>query len=181
MGRQVCIRTLPGDLGWLEGALRERGALFVAYRHGGPEPETRSTISWEGNPDPIVWLVRGEDLASILIRRVKAQGYWVVDQLRSPVVELSRRMAVVAGARSAEEPVQGRLFYELGYHGDSDGPVEFPGEFVEWAQGIFKTVRGHFTRDPGAGCYDGPDAHEWFASHPHRRQRTDLDGAGPAG
>ncbi len=166
MGRQVCIRTLPGDLGWLEGELRERGALFVAYRHRGPELETRSTISWEGNPDPIIWLARDEDLASVRLRHVEAQGYWVVDQLRSPVVELSRRMAVTAGALSVEGPAQGRLFYELGCFGEDGRPVAFSEDFVEWAQGIFKAVRRQFTRDPGADCYDGAQAHDWFASHP---------------
>lgn len=134
MSSQVRLRLRPGDLGELEAELRERGALFLPYTF--PSPELSFLPALELGK--MIWVFRPDDRDLVRLKHIPQQGYWVVDQLRSPVVEFSH-------SGPGSELGQGRLFFRTSYWEDDDTKVAFPAGFVTWAKGIFQWVRGRYT------------------------------------
>ncbi len=59
------------------------------------------------------YLVRADDLAAVVMQHVPAQGYWIVDELRSPIVECEVTYVDDTVMRG------GRLHYVDGYYGST--------------------------------------------------------------
>jgi hypothetical protein len=158
LSHQLALRVLEEDLRILEDELRQRSSVFVAYYHDRPIPTLCSALARDQCRQPLVWLAREEDLELISLNYISAQGYWLVDQIRSPVLELSR------GGMDESRLVPGRLYYRTGYY---DGPewVGFSPEFLEWADGIFRFVRRRFPYSRETRTYDGVHAKEWLSAH----------------
>lgn len=73
----------------MEEAFRDRGARFLAYYHRSEDLSFFDSLD-RNVVSPIIWLARAEDLANVRLKWIPTQGYWLVDQLVSPVVELTR-------------------------------------------------------------------------------------------
>jgi hypothetical protein len=156
MGRQVAFRAYRGDLDALEEAFASYGASFLAY-YQTPGLKQWSTLGLDSNPDPIVWLARPKDFDEIRLKSIAGKSYWLVDQFRSPVVELSR------GGWSDKEVHGGRLHFMTNYFDEDDRKREFSEGFIHWANGLLGIVRRRFKRDE-TGFYVGPQAREFLAA-----------------
>lgn len=158
MSHQLALRVLEEDLETLERELRRRRSVFVAYYHHQPEPTLCSGLGKDQCHQPLVWLAREDDLGLIGLTYVSAQGHWLVDQIRSPVIEFSR------GGLDESRLVPGRLYYRTGYYDDQTW-VEFSPEFLKWADGILRLVRRRFLYNREVKAYDGRHATEWLSMH----------------
>lgn len=134
MNSQVRIRLRSDDLGELEAELREREALFLPYTFPAPELSFLPALEL----GKLIWIVRPDDRDLVRLKHIPQQGYWVIDQVRSPVVEFSH-----SGPDS--ELGEGRLQFHTNYWADDDTKVAFPDGFVTWARDILQWVRGRYT------------------------------------
>jgi hypothetical protein len=137
MGHQVNFYLAPEDLRDLERRLREIQPLTVIHRRS-PSDQPRVVDSFEVLEDGKPWFflacVRTEDLAHVTLRHVPEQGYWVVDEYQSPVIELTRCFFDGRILRS------GRLYYNDGFWGPDKTWVEKPEPFRKWAKSGAKVV-----------------------------------------
>jgi len=145
----VGFRMTPDDLALFAQKLDDEAVLLLPYRHAGSAPDLLGTLA--DRREGIVWLVRSaEDLAQVRMDHVPQQGYWTVDQILSPVVEVS------PGGISGLDVVPGRLHFNTGYFDDRGNYQDFPPAFVKWADGLVRWIRRNFHRD--GSIYNGPGA-----------------------
>ncbi|MBL8213735.1 MAG: hypothetical protein JNK87_23655 [Bryobacterales bacterium] len=155
MGRQIQIYFSPEDVRMFENAAKEQlGGVVLAHRQPASQAESiRSTVS--KNADG-VWsfgyLVRAQDLGGVVLRHIPAQGYWVVDETRSPVVELD------GGFDDGTILRRGRLYFQKGFYGENGQWIDKPQIFLEWAEEILKLAKKLSRRDQKLEAYVGPSA-----------------------
>jgi len=99
-----------------------------------------------------VFLVRRCDLHQVRFKQVLAQRYWLVDDLRSPVVEYSRCFCHNGVLR------RGRLFFDEGYFDEAGRWTLKPDTFTVWASSIIKFMQFFATKTDVNGNRIGPDA-----------------------
>lgn len=134
-GRQFAFRASAPQLAAFEAALRSKGTVFLRYSHPSGSPAESQTLDRSSNLDPIVWLVRQDEVHGVLLRPVPGQAHWLVDQIRSPVIELSR------GNTNGDGAGLGRLYYHTGYFDEHGQWVEFAESFHSWAKEILNMAR----------------------------------------
>lgn len=155
MGHQINFFLGPNDELDLERRLRNVDELTVLHKRS-PTPEPRVVNSMNLTQDGKQWLflylVRPADLIAVRTREVAAQGYWMVDDLTSPVVEAHRCYYDGKILR------RGRLYYVDGFYDNQDSWVEKPMDFKTWTRRLFAAVRKPLTYDKRRGAYIGPEA-----------------------
>jgi hypothetical protein len=157
MGRQLQFYLTPSDLAVLEVALRaSQEVAALPWRAPRPEPTVVESFRIErmGKTPLTLYLARPADLGAVAFREVAAQGYWTVDDLRSPVVELARCHFDGKTLR------RGRLYYATGYYGGDGAWVDKPKAFLAWADALLRTARKALWREPRLDAYLGPEARE---------------------
>lgn len=157
MGRQIQIYFSSDDVQAFEKAVKEQlGAVVLAHRHlvGRAEP-IDSTVS--KNADGLRsfgYLARPQDLEKVVLRHVPAQGYWVVDETRSAVVELD------GGFDDGKILRRGRLYFHKGFYGEDGQWVNKAQDFLQWAEEILKLAKKLSRRDQKLDAYVGQSAEE---------------------
>ena len=154
MGRQVVFHLHPDDAGGFEGFLRSSTNLAVLAQ---PQPtlevvEAASLFAIADEPRFERLLVRRSDLVLVRTTHVPAQGYYLVDKLRSPVIEFTPGINTVS-----TEAGRGRLWHPTSYFDESGRRIEMPSEFLAWAGKVLSWVRRHWSRTPD-GDYLSPSA-----------------------
>ena len=152
MGRQLAVLMGPHDREMLWHELQKLGGTALAYYHTGPVPAALNGLANLENT-PMAWLVRDADLGKIRMVHIESQRYWLIDQLNSPVIELS-------GGRSEIDPtICGRLYYVTNHV--VDGAWEsYEDSFLEFGEALWRWVRMSFFRDRVMNCWLGPEARE---------------------
>jgi hypothetical protein len=156
MGHQLYFFAGPNDLLALEARVKGVDHSPILHQRSfAPTPRVlESTVFKENGKQWLYfYLIRSEDLASVKLREVATQGYWVVEDLTSPVVELNRCYYDGKILR------RGRLYYTDGYF-EQSGWIEKSPEFIGWAKRIFAAARKSFKFDRELLSYIGPEAKE---------------------
>ena len=158
MGHQIRFFLGPNDLSELETRLRSVEEMAILYsRSPKPEPKIVDSISFTENGALwALYLARASDLPDVKLKHVPAQGYWVVENLFSPVVEVSRCYY------DGKVLKQGRLYYTDGFYDDSEW-VEKPPAFTAWAKRLFTAARKTLKNDKELMAYVGSEAMEMRA------------------
>lgn len=143
MGRQLLTFLTEMDIEKLVARLQELESFSIVHsRSGNDRPAVVDSPAVE--QDDKVWLyyslVRDDDVDSIVMREVPAQNYWVVDSLRSPVVEFTRSFCDGQKIRA------GRLWYEKRYFRSDGEAIQKPQSFLTWADRVFKCARQHLKK-----------------------------------
>jgi len=79
-------------------------------------------------------IARISDISSLVIKYIDTQGYFLIDTLHSPVIEMSKS----SFDDNAKKITRGRLFYHPGYFNDNGNWVEKDSEFIFWASQLYK-------------------------------------------
>jgi hypothetical protein len=103
-----------------------------------------------------LFLVRPEDLDRVVTQHVAVQGYWVVDVLRSPVIEFQRCFF------DGKELRRGRAYFVDKYYDSSDALIQKPETFRKWAQTVLRAIRQSLERK--GSDYIGYDAKQWLST-----------------
>jgi hypothetical protein len=96
-----------------------------------------------------IFLARPDELEEILLKKLENLSH--VDVVRSPVVEFDRCH------QTKEKLGRGRLYYVSSYF-EHRVLVSKHHSFVEWANALFKIVRGTLKKDPNSFFYFGAEA-----------------------
>jgi hypothetical protein len=139
MGKQVNFYLIPDEIAQLEEKLRALKEPFVIIHNRSSNSEPRILSNLNFIEDDHRWLfyylVRKDDYASILMRNVPEQNYWVIDNLRSPVIEFNSCFYDGSILR------RGRLYYIESYYGIDDELVAKPEPFRKWAKSVLSLTK----------------------------------------
>ncbi|QRK09167.1 hypothetical protein JQX13_03130 [Archangium violaceum] len=155
MGHQIRFFLTPADLQILEQRLKAHcPVVYLDYRSEQPVPRLLSTLAVAefGKTWLPMLLVPPESLEALSFENVMQQGYWTVDLLRSPAIELSRCFYDGKILRV------GRLFYDRGFYDETGNWVEKPAAFQAWAKKVFSVARKGLQRDVALDAYVGENA-----------------------
>lgn len=157
MGHQILFYLSDRDTSDLENNLfgiDETVVLLDRFR--GPFPDCRDTtdIVEHGQRRYFFYLARHVDLDSIVTKEVAPQGYWTIDDLRSPVIEFSRSRV------NSDVIKRGRLYYSDTYYNGTGGLISKPGEFLKWSKKILSDARRLLSYDQELRAYLGKEAKE---------------------
>ena len=154
MGHQINFFLGPNDLLELEARLKKVDAPVVLHsRSPTRKPRVLDTMNFteDGKQWLFLYLVRSQDLNSLRIKEIKAQGYWSVDTLTSPVIELDRCYYDGKILR------RGRLYYVDGFY-EQEEWVEKSSDFKTWAKRLFNVARKTLVYDKELGSHVGAEA-----------------------
>lgn len=159
MGHQVNFYLTSLDTALLEASLRSKSDFLILHsRSVTSVPRVVDTLSFDehGKPWLFLFLIRPDDIASVIMRHVPAQNYWVVDTVKSPVIEVTRCFFDAKIIR------RGRFYYNDSFY-NSDGVLLEKSElFRNWAKSNFRIVKGELQKF--GLFYIGHDAKIWKES-----------------
>jgi hypothetical protein len=164
MGRQVNFYMGSEDLVEFEQMLKKRGGIsFIPYELSREAVEAVPTLllarEKSGTPSYTMYLARESDLGNIRqFYHVAIHGYWFVNELNSPVVEMAKSFVQDQMIR------RGRLYFNTGYYDQEDHWVEKSKEFIRWADSLLRWIRSHYVIERTTGWYIGPQAQQMVDS-----------------
>ena len=88
-------------------------------------------------------IVQEEMMNEIRTRFVEKQGYYLIDTLRSPVIEMSKCYfdTKTKGIRIA------RLYYQTGYYDENEMWVKKNDTFIKWADNLLKEFKNKYVNE----------------------------------
>lgn len=142
--RQINFYMMPKDIEEFEIWLKQRvDSVFLAlpmYEEELRIIETLAISTKEKDMWLTVFLAPEHLLDKIIVKYVPAQEYYLIDNLKSPVMEFGRCYYDWENKKMR----RGRLYYIKGYY-DDNKEWKFKDEsFLNWADEIFKWFRRHF-------------------------------------
>lgn len=157
MGHQINFYLSPRDMLELEKELLSLEETLILHdRSRGPYPRIvdSTDLVEDGDRQHFFNFVRTADLDSVVMKEVKTQGYWNIDDLRSPVIEFTRSNF------NGELIRRGRLYYIDVYYDDSGKLVGKTPGFDVWAKKVLSKARRSMEFDKELLAYVGDEANE---------------------
>ena len=157
MGHQLNFYLTEQDSQRFESELLAgEDSLIIHNRSRGPFPRVVESTDLvdQGQREVFSFLARRTDLDLVVMKEIPTQGYWTIDDLRSPVVQLIRSVC------DRDQIKRGRLFYDASYYDQTGKLVSKDTEFIKWAKGTFSRARRLLTYNRQLGAYLGAEAVE---------------------
>ncbi|MEI8197972.1 MAG: hypothetical protein WCI73_18925 [Phycisphaerae bacterium] len=158
MSHQISFYMMSTDLQCALKSILNCGDYVILHsRSHNSKPRILSKVEFE--EDEKTWLyyylARPEDVLSIKMEEVSTQGYWSIDSLYAPVVELH------CCAFDNSTIRQGRLYFEDRYYDDKGQKVVKPEPYVRWANCVLATMKKNLKRDSSRDAYVGSEVLTW--------------------
>jgi hypothetical protein len=153
MGKQVNFYFTGVDTESFDGLLRERSDCAIIKL---PQ-KTNSLVLSEDSLFHTqsewlkLYLTGSGFMNDVKSKYIAAQSYWLIDDLRSPVLEYTR------SAMHDKTLRRGRIFFEPGYFDVAGKWTDKDPEFVAWAMAIMELVEVVSVRKDSSGTYIGAD------------------------
>ncbi len=141
MGKQINFYLLPSDLDKLEGKLKEACPLIILHsKSSSSSPRELPNLNLTGNNHRwlFYYFIRPEDIGSLVINFVPKQNYWVIDVLRSPIIEFTSCFYDDQILR------RGRIYYTDKFYGENDEVIEKPENFKKMGTTSFFSYKKIF-------------------------------------
>jgi hypothetical protein len=134
---QINFYITPDELASFDKYLIEFNAAVISLPLKKSKPDICNSISdlsernygW----DLFFRIARKSDLQSLVIRFVKNQGYYLINTLHSPIIEVTKCHL----DENALNIKRGRLFYYPGYYNDENTWESKSPDFLNWANQLF--------------------------------------------
>jgi hypothetical protein len=155
VGHQVNFFVMPADLPDIEAAIRGTGDVcFLGDRSLTAHPVELDTIA----PEPgrlTCFIVQRQELAAVSTRFIATQGYWLIEDIRSPVIQFS------PGLFTGSQLTRGRAYFASDLRFRPKLPS--PG-FVRWGDGVLARIKTKLTHHPefATRLYFGASAMQWI-------------------
>lgn len=157
MSHQINFYLTPSDVEALEIKLGNAEQYVVLHsRSKTNHPFALNRLDYvEGDKSWLYfYLVRPEDVNSVVMRNVPTQDYWTVDVVKSPVVEFNKSFFDGKILR------RGRVYYTDSYY-DANGGLQSKGdEFIAWAKKMLNVTKRNLQKVNTN--YIGLDAKAWL-------------------
>lgn len=154
MGKQFTFYLTTVDSLNLKSYLRENcGAIFFADESKQRDAKifTKLLVS-NVEKESLVFLARPKDTETLVFNKIENRKLWVIDSLRSPVVEFSNCYfdGKVLG--------RGRMYCTTGYYDADETWTEKNANFLEWVNKVFRATKKQLSREPRLESYLGKEA-----------------------
>jgi hypothetical protein len=107
-----------------------------------------------GNERQMLMLTRPEDEEYIYIKYIETNGYWLVDNLNSRIIEFG-------GCLYDEQLMhRNRMYFRTDFL-DGNEIKKMPEDFIKWGAAVFRFVKKMLVYDKNKGLYFGQGALEW--------------------
>ncbi len=160
MGHQVNYHALLEDFAEIEAKIRRIEPLVILYDQS-PTAAPQVAPALDFKNESGVWLfcylVREVDMAAVMTKHIPTQGYWLIEDHHSPVIECSGCFFDGNVLR------RGRMYYTDGDYDKSGTWAEKPEAFRKWAAAVLRVTKKYLDKLPG-GAYIGPAAARWLAT-----------------
>ena len=162
--KQINFYLFPSDLTKVDLLFEELGnvrilglpmltqKLRIAKKVGSADFNQKNWVS--------TYLVMDSQLDQVILEFVEKQNYWLIDDLRSPIIELIRPYFDVEKNLLR----RGRLYFKNGYWNENREWVRKNDAFLDWANLLFKRFRKVFQRSQLEGFRSdliSPDVENW--------------------
>jgi hypothetical protein len=157
MSHQINFFITPKDTELLERKFRNIGPMLILHRiSDSDKPKVIDSFGFVNQTTTWLYfyLVRPEDLGSVLMIHVPEQGHWVVDGLFSPTIEFYQSFFDYKVLR------RGRIFYDDGYYQRDGKWADKNTAFIRWAKSIFSITRKSLKKN-SSGYFMGDHAQKW--------------------
>jgi len=164
MGHQFSFYQTPKDIAGMEQRLHKRVDFVIFLDESRcASPHVVDSLNVEENGRRVLRyrLARREDIDLIVMRHVPKQGYWIVDEQASPVIELGTCFTDGTIIRRS------RAYYVDGLYGPDGQWMMKSEEFSKWAKIVLATLKKTLKPlEPGRRLTDyiGEDAAAWHAA-----------------
>lgn len=158
MARQVNFFLLPEDASEIEQLIRSYAPVRILRRNTkNAKFVEANTLVFDTQKQPELFfaLAREPDLRLISNREVTLGERYVVDTLRSPVVEFTSCFFDDAILR------RGRMYFTSGYYDENGEWVTKDEMFVSWATKLLSKVRRKLVKPEGDVFYYGKATNMW--------------------
>lgn len=166
MGKQINFYLLPSDITMLESKLKNACALTILHgRSNSSTPRELPNLDLVENNHRLLfyYLVRPDDIESLVINFVPKQNYWVIDVLCSPVIEFTSCFFDGQNLR------RGRIYCVEKYYGKNGEIVEKSESFKKWVQQIFSVTKKNLLKFDTD--YIGQGAKQWTEQSGNKPQK----------
>jgi hypothetical protein len=157
MGHQLRVYLTPTDTAELAREISHLEPVAILHSRS-PSAKPRIapslTLVEDGKPWLFYYLVRESELLDVVTRHIPAQDHWIVDVVKSPVIEFN------ACYFNNKILRQGRIYYVDGFYGADSTWIEKPEAFRLWAAGVLKTTKNVLRRNGSE--YIGETALAWL-------------------
>ena len=147
MAHQFSFYLTDEDTRALEQALQALSPLLILHsRSPSPKPLVLPSLDFKDGASSWIYffLVRPEDLDKVVMRFVEAQDHWVVDVIRSPIIEFTK--SFLKDGRLG----RGRAYFKESYFDEADNLIKKEDSFILWASEVFRKAKKSLQKD-------GPD------------------------
>jgi len=159
MSKQVTFYLLPDDITLFEAELKAmEDVVFIAE----PMYENKLLIVDTLLPQKNEWrsvsLARKDYLDRVYLKHIDTQNYWLIEDLKSEVIEFSRCYLDGNTLR------RGRLYTITGYYNEVSEWKERDPEFIKWVDRIYRKFKKTFKRNQIPNYKDdyvSPTVIEW--------------------
>jgi hypothetical protein len=153
MNAQQNFFVLPEEMREVEQRLQSRLRIqVVSERAESSTPKLIGMVSYELSDQPRrCYLVSPDLVNSIVMRYVPAQGYWTIDVLKSPVIELDKSFF------DGRILKPGRMYCESQFLDDSGELVVKPEIFLKWSKSVMNSLRKSLVKNGRSIYYVGGD------------------------
>jgi hypothetical protein len=154
MSRQFSFYLTPQDSFNLKIILEENlDVVFLADKSGCPKPSEFSELIFEDiEEEAMVYVSRRSELAQVRFHNIENLNVWMVDSLRSPVIEFSNCYF------DKKRLGPGRMYYTLGYYLTDGSWTDKNVEFLEFARKVFTFTKKNLIRNKEIDAYLGKEA-----------------------
>lgn len=153
--KQVNFYLTPNDQKLLMSKINEVVSYVVASeitRNRNIKFLNDTNITRMGEERLRICLTRPEDVDKIVLKHIEKQGYSIIDDIRSPVIQFSRCYYKDGLLR------RGRFYFISGYYNDDREFYLKEDSFIKWADMILKLTRKVLTKDGNSIEYYGKEA-----------------------
>lgn len=155
MGKQVNFFFTPRDLNDCESKIRALGpVIFLEARSNSQRPNflENTAVSEMGKTGLGIYIARPDDIHSIRFRPIQEQNNFAVDELRSPVIEMTRCFF------DGQKLRRGRLYYDESFYEENGILITKPPAFRDWAKRVLSEAIKGLSKEKVQLAYLGAEA-----------------------
>ncbi len=136
--KQLNFFMMPDDLVGFENEFSNFGALFIRQPLPSPTLTFKDSIGYSNGEFAKIFLTTQTFTNKVIIRKIENKKYYLIDDLRSPVIEFSR------GVKNEGIVQRSRLYFTKEYYNENGHLVEKDRRFTTWASSLLKAIKTHF-------------------------------------
>jgi hypothetical protein len=153
--KQLNFFIHPSDQDEIDSFLTKEGVLIIKQPGLNKKLTLNSSIHKNMHEFNKVYLTKDLFIDTIQQNYITNMNYFLIDDIRSEVVELSR------GSLNNESLKRSRFYYVTGYFGENGRQIQKNLQFINWADLLVKNFKKKFLSKSDDGNFYSKNALDW--------------------